>query len=216
MKILALSDKITPFIYSSQVRTWFSDIDLVLGCGDLPYYYLEFVLDALGVPVFFVRGNHDVLVEYSSEARRTHPNGATDLHARHSKYEDLLLAGVEGSHRYREGPFQYSQAGMWRHVFRLLPGLFRNRLVYGRFLDIFVSHAPPAGMHDQDDLPHMGIKAFRWLVDCFQPRIYFHGHIHVIGTQENVYDRLGQTLVINSFGYCEVDTEHTAAVNLSI
>ena len=62
MKILALSDKVVPFIYSSQIRTRFGGTDLVLGCGDLPYYYLEFVLDSMYIPLFFVRGNHYVLV----------------------------------------------------------------------------------------------------------------------------------------------------------
>lgn len=205
MKILALSDKILHFIYSPQVRSRFGDIDLVLGCGDLPYYYLEYVLDALDRPVFFVRGNHDALVEQSREARRSGPNGATDLHTRHVRYGGLLLAGVEGSHRYRPGPFQYSQSGMWRNVFHLLPGMFCNRLLYGRFLDIFVTHAPPLGLHDQDDLPHQGIKAFRWLVDTFQPAYHIHGHVHVIGTQEEIVGRIGQTLVINAFGFREIE-----------
>ena len=208
MKILALSDQVVPFIYSSQIRPRFSEIDLVLGCGDLPYYYLEFVLDSLDIPLFFVRGNHDVLVEHSSEGQRTKPNGATDLHVCHVRYRDLLLAGVEGSRRYREGLFQYTQAGMWWHVFRLVPGLFRNRLVHGRFLDIFITHSPPLGMHDQEDLPHQGIKAFRWLVDSFQPAYYFHGHVHIIGTAENVVGQIGQTTVINSFGFREVEFDN--------
>jgi Icc-related predicted phosphoesterase len=66
---------------------------------------------------------------------------------------------------------------MWRHVFRWL--IFNNRLQ--AFLDIFITHSPPLGMHDQDDLPHQGIKAFRWLVDSFQPAYYFHGHVHILG-----------------------------------
>src|SRR4030067_1631142 len=143
MKILAVSDQVVPFLYSSQIRPRFREIDLVLGCGDLPYYYLEFVLDSLDISLFFVRGNHDVLVEHSSEGQRTKPNGGTDLHVCHVRYRDLLLAGVEGSRRYREGLFQYTQAGMWWHVFRLVPGLFRNRLVHGGFLDIFLTPAPP-------------------------------------------------------------------------
>jgi Icc-related predicted phosphoesterase len=98
---------------------------------------------------------------------------------------------------------------MWWHVFRLVPGLFRNRLVHGRFLDIFITHSPPLGMHDQDDLPHQGIKAFRWLVDSFQPAYYFHGHVHIIGTAENVVGHIGQTTVINSFGFREVEFENS-------
>ena len=54
------------FIYSPQVRGRFEDIDLVLGCGDLPYFYLEYVLTALNVPLFFVRGNHANKVEYGA------------------------------------------------------------------------------------------------------------------------------------------------------
>jgi len=31
----------------------------VLSCGDLPPYYLEFLVTVLDVPLFDVRGNHD-------------------------------------------------------------------------------------------------------------------------------------------------------------
>ena len=54
MKVLSLSDKIVSFIYSPKVRDRFSDVDLVIGCGDLPYYYLEYVLNALDQPLYFV------------------------------------------------------------------------------------------------------------------------------------------------------------------
>ena len=37
----------------------FSEIELILGCGDLPYPYLENLLTFLNVPLFYVPGNHD-------------------------------------------------------------------------------------------------------------------------------------------------------------
>ena len=40
MKVLSLSDKVVSFIYGPQVKCRFKDVDLVIGCGDLPYYYL--------------------------------------------------------------------------------------------------------------------------------------------------------------------------------
>jgi len=205
MKILSLSDQIIPFIYSPQLRLRFKDIDLVIGCGDLPYYYLEYVLTVLNVPLFFVRGNHDKVIEYSPEGQRAAPHGGMDIHRRVCKHEGLLLAGVAGSLRYRPGEFQYTQSEMWNHVFCLVPGMFYNRLKCGRFLDVFVTHAPPAGIHDKPDLPHQGIRAFRWLISVFQPFISLHGHIHIYrpdGIRESI---LGRTQIINSYGFRETE-----------
>lgn len=215
MKVLALSDIIVPFVYSPHIRERFADVDLVVGCGDLAYYYLEYVMDVLGVPLFFVRGNHDKIVEYSVEGQRTAPAGGINLHRRVINHRGLLLAGVEGSLRYRPGPFQYSQAEMWKNVLQLAPALLANRLVHGRFLDIFVTHAPPEGIHDSDDRPHQGIKAFRWLLRVFKPSYHFHGHIHIYRPDTENHSRVGATEVINSFSYKEVDLkwewEHLSA-----
>jgi Icc-related predicted phosphoesterase len=92
---------------------------------------------------------------------------------------------------------------MWKHVFSLVPGLLYNRLVYGRFLDVFVTHAPPAGIHDRDDLTHQGINAFRWLIRVFQPAYHFHGHIHIYRPDEVTETLFGSTRVINTFSYRE-------------
>lgn len=203
MKILSLSDVTLPFIYSPQIRQRFPDVDLVIACGDLPYYYTEYVISALDRPLFYVRGNHDKRVEVSQEGERTGPEGGVDLHRRLVRHEGLLLAGVEGSLRYRPGRFQYSQFEMWWFVLTLAPRLLVNRLRFGRYLDIFVTHAPPAGIHDKTDLPHRGIKAFRWFIQVFQPAIHFHGHIHIYNPETTTETRLGQTRVINTYGYRE-------------
>ena len=117
MKILSLSDIVVTRIYSPQVRVLFQDVDLVLGCGDLPYYYLEFIASMLDVPVYFVRGNHAEVVEYQEAGPRTHPHGTIDLHCMGVNLNGLLFAGIEGSIRYRHGPFQYSQSEMWSMFF---------------------------------------------------------------------------------------------------
>ncbi|MFQ5921532.1 MAG: metallophosphoesterase family protein [Anaerolineales bacterium] len=67
MKILALSDSVDDRIYSTRAHQTYGDIDLVVGCGDLPIYYLEFVADALNKPVLYVRGNHDTEAELRSD-----------------------------------------------------------------------------------------------------------------------------------------------------
>jgi Icc-related predicted phosphoesterase len=211
MKILSISDKIVQFIYSPQVRVRFPYVDLILGCGDLPYHYLEYVLNALDKPLFFVRGNHDQVVENGTAGKHSGPRGGVDLHRAVYYHDGLILAGVEGSLRYREGEFQSSQAQMWWYVLRMAPRLIWNRLFYGRYLDIFVTHAPPAGVHDQDDLPHQGIFAFLWLIKTFQPAYHFHGHVHVYKPGVPIKTRIGRTWVINTYGYCETEMDGDAS-----
>lgn len=207
MKALVVSDVVTPLIYSPQIRQRFSHINLVFGCGDLPYYYQEYIVSLLDVPLYFVRGNHDKEIEYGSGASRRAPGGGIDLHRRVINYRGLLIGGVEGSLRYREGPFQYSQFQMWKHVISLIPMLITNRVLYGRYLDVFVTHAPPIGIHDQDDLTHRGIEAFRWLIKVFKPAIHLHGHIHVIMPNTITVTHVDHTTVINGYGFREIDLD---------
>lgn len=205
MRILSLSDNPVTFIYSPAIRSRFKGVDVIIGCGDLPYYYLEYVLDALEAPVFFVRGNHDKPVEYSTAGERSAPHGAIDLHRRVIRYQEVLIAGVQGSARYKPGPFQYSQGEMWNHVLSLAPRLMLNRLLYGRCLDVFVTHSPPTGVHDADDFPHRGVNAFRWLDTVFQPAVHLHGHIHIYSPDQPAETCLGRTRVVNAFGFREVN-----------
>ena len=208
MKILSISDKIVSFIYSPAVKERFGDVDLVLACGDLPYAYQEYVISLLNVPFYFVRGNHDLEIEYSSGEPRAYPHGGTNLHGKIVHSQGLLLAGVEGSIRYsRRTVFQYTQHQMWEHVLRLVPGLIFNKLVHGRYLDIFVTHAPPRGIHEGQDWAHQGINAFRWLLDTFKPRYHFHGHIHHYRPDTITETQLGPTTVLNTYPYLQTEFE---------
>ncbi|MEX2143023.1 MAG: metallophosphoesterase [Anaerolineales bacterium] len=204
MNVLTLSDEVMEFIYSPTVAERFAHMDLVLGCGDLPYYYLEYLVDTLDKPLFFVRGNHASIVEYSSTGEpRTTPWGAVDLHRRVVNFRGLLLAGFEGSLRYRKGPFMYTQAEMWNMVFAMVPRLLANKARFGRALDVLVTHTPPWQVQDAEDHAHQGFKAFRWLLKVFQPRYHFHGHIHVYAKNNPMHTRFHHTQVINTFGYLE-------------
>jgi predicted phosphodiesterase len=48
MKILAVSDIELGFIYNVQIAQRFKDVDMMISCGDLPYYYLEFMVSYAG------------------------------------------------------------------------------------------------------------------------------------------------------------------------
>ncbi len=208
MKILAVSDIELGFIYNVQIAQRFKDIDMMISCGDLPYYYLEFMVSMLDKPLYFVRGNHASKVESTSAGERTAPWGAEDLHQRVTRVPGgLLMAGIEGSIRYNNGPHQYSQGEMWSMALGLVPRLMINRLRYGRFLDVLVTHAPPWKIHDMEDLPHHGIKAFRWLLQVFKPAYHLHGHIHVYRNDIPTITQFEETQVINCYGYRELTLE---------
>ena len=203
MKLLTVSDIPVSYLYGPQVRQRFTGLDLMISCGDLPHEYLEYLVNCLDVLHYYVHGNHDQKYELTTWGNHLTPMGGIDLHCRVERYRGLLMAGVEGSLRYNDGPFQYSQSEMWMNVFRIVPGMLANRLRYGRYLDLFVTHAPPLGIHDQPDLPHRGLRAFRWLIDVFHPTVHVHGHIHVYRPGETVETQVGSTLVLNTFGFRE-------------
>jgi len=200
MKILSVSDQVDPRIYSERLNERHNDVAFVLSCGDLPYEYLEYIICGLNKPLFFVHGNHDHYKTVEQDETKSAPSGADNLHRKIYREDGFLLAGVEGCINYnRKSKYQYSQGEMWLHVLRLVPGLLFNRLLYGRFLDIFVTHAPPQGIHEGKDWTHQGIKAFRWLIETFKPAYHFHGHIHVYRPDAVTETRIGKTLVINTF-----------------
>lgn len=200
MKILAVSDVVVDWIYSPKMRLVLSETDLAIGCGDLPAYYLEFIVSALDIPVFYVHGNHSLPRE-GENLRGEITDGQIDLHCRMERFKGYTFAGVEGSLRYKEGIYQYSQTLMWLNVFRLIPYLIMNRINTGLYLNVFVSHAPPWGIHDQPDYAHQGIEAFRWLLTHFHPDYHLHGHVHIYRPDAERETIFGKTKVINAFGY---------------
>lgn len=214
MNILSISDTIIPFIYSDEICEKIRGVDLVISCGDLPYYYQEFILKKLHVPLYFVRGNHDQGVEYDSDRERKAPRGGIDLHLRFAHNEDLILAGVKGCIRYNPwGSFQYTQAEVRMHIFRLTPSLLLNRWHYGYAPDIFASHAAPWDIHDKPDWPHPGVKAYRWMIRVFKPKYHFHGHNHIYKTDTIVETQVDDMLVINTYGHRQTELSFSHSIN---
>jgi uncharacterized protein len=197
MKILCLSDQVVSNIYDARMRDRFGDVDVVLSCGDLPYYYMEFIVSLLNVPCFYVHGNHDQ-PEHKSDGRViSSPGGWINVDRRTVECKGLLIGGLEGCLRYKPNvPYQYSDLGMHSRSWQMIPELILNRARHGRFIDILITHAPPRGIHDGPDLPHRGFEVFTHMMDRFRPRYLLHGHKHIYGheTRKTTYH---QTQVIN-------------------
>ncbi len=208
MKTLFISDKVVEHIYSPLVTERYKDVELIIGCGDLPYYYLEFVVSMLNQPLYYVHGNHDPEREYLADGSFvTNPAGGYNLHIQTAQENSLLLAGLEGSIRYKPGKFQYTQQQMWVNALALAPKLLINKLLHGRYLDILVAHSPPYGIHNGEDRIHVGFKSFLWLMRVFKPRYLVHGHRHVYNPTEATETQYQDTLVINIYPYKVLEIE---------
>jgi Icc-related predicted phosphoesterase len=209
MRILAVSDQVEDTLYHSTVRERLGHVDLILGCGDLPYYYLEYLESMFDAPLCYVHGNHDPLVEYSSTAgTKTAPEGGDNIDMRCIQVGGLLVAGLEGCIRYRpDGNHQYTQSEMLFRAMSLLPDLLWNRLRHGRWLDVLVAHSPPLGIHDMPTAAHTGFRAFVSLMRTFKPRYLLHGHRHKNYCGGPAETRYGQTLVLNVHPYRIIETD---------
>lgn len=207
MRILAISDKVVPILYSAAIAQHVGHVDMIVSCGDLPYYYIDYVVSMLNRPAYFVYGNHGREVEYwANNMEVTGPSGAINLHTVHAAEQGVLLAGLEGSMRYNSAPrFQYTDTGMWLNVARLIPGLVQNKLRHGRYLDILVAHSPPLGIHDESDRAHTGFRSFRRFMEWFRPSYLLHGHIHIYRNNTQMQTRYLETEVINVYPYCILD-----------
>ncbi len=208
MKVLAVSDQEVERLYTLAANGHFQGIQIILGCGDLPYPYLEYLLSVLNAPLFYIPGNHDP--EFDSRHSLTYAEGASNLDLKIARFDKMLLAGLGGSIRYRpDGVNQYSQAEAYSRAFRLLSRILLRSLVYRRRLDILISHSPPFGIHDENSGAHQGLKALNFLIRWARPRYHLHGHTHFFRRNlESAVTQVGQTTVMNVFPYKIIEIQH--------
>jgi uncharacterized protein len=205
IQILAVSDQVDPRIHSASLRTRMPDVNLVLGCGDLPARYLEFLADALDQPVYFVLGNHhEELTRKGMSGARYDPMGCIDIggKVRCDPATGLIIAGFPGSPKYsRETEQQYSDREIFMMMVRMAPRLIINRLRSGRWLDVLISHAPPRHINDREDVPHRGFRSLRAFLRWFKPAVHLHGHIHIYDRNEAVEKPYAHSTIINVYPY---------------
>lgn len=190
MKILCVSDTVMQQMENAaHLRRRYHDVELLVSCGDMPAAYLEFITSVLNIPLFYVRGNHDTGYE-------ERPPGGINLHRHFEEYKGITFYGIEGSLKYNNSPIQYSQTDMSTMVLESAAPMLLRRL-QGKSIDVFVTHAPARGIHDQPDLPHRGIDAFLRFMDWYHPRYMVHGHVHTYDRRDIVETQYGSTCVMN-------------------
>lgn len=208
VRVLAIADEVDHSLVGERLARMRPD--LVVSAGDLPWDYIETVASAVDVPVVFVPGNHDPEVSNSKVSRAglhldagmpcptPRPVGAVNADGVVVEAAGLRIAGLGGCVRYRQGPNMYSQREYHLRA-RRLSWRARGGWSPARRLpsiDILLTHAPPLGLGDEDDGPHVGIAALHGLLDRLRPTWLLHGHIHPHG-QPRPDRQVGATTIRN-------------------
>lgn len=197
MRILAIADQESSYLWDHFEKSKLEGIDLIISCGDLNPNYLSFLATFTSAPVLYVHGNHD------ERYNQTPPEGCICIEDKIYVHQGIRILGLGGSMRYKPGECQYTERQMKARVNKLKLQLLRRR-----GFDILVTHAPAYQLNDGMDLPHQGFRAFLTLLDRYRPKFFLHGHVHMsYGRRHKRYDKYQDTHVINVYERCVFDYE---------
>lgn len=121
------------------------------------------------------------------------------------KKTPLLITGASGSIRYNNGMNQYTDTQMFIKLLLMIPKLLINKILYGRYVDIFLAHATPRKVHDLEDNCHKGFSCYNWFIKKFKPVYFVHGHIHLYDSRAERVTEYEGTKVVNAFGYTVIE-----------
>ena len=195
MKILAIADEESKYLWDYFDKSKIEGIDLIISCGDLNPHYLSFLVTLSSVPVLYVHGNHDGKYE------NIPPEGCTCIDDEIYVHNGVRILGLGGSMRYKPGPHQYTEWQMRYRIRKLGFKLWRHK-----GFDILVTHAPAYQVNDLPDLPHRGFAAFLPLLDKYRPKFFLHGHVHANYARGfKRTDTYGETTVVNAYEFYVVE-----------
>lgn len=200
MRLLCISDREDSVLYGPTLNAYAEGAEAVISCGDLPFDYLEYIVTFLGVPLYYVLGNHDPDVESSD-----YPGGCIPLDGKVVDIGRVVVAGLSGSVNYSNGANQYTERQMRRKSRALSTRITAGALLGRPKPTIFVSHSPPYGVGDGTDFAHRGFKSFLPLMDRHRPGLWLHGHVHLYGARQTRLRRHGETKVINVYSNHFID-----------
>jgi hypothetical protein len=216
VRVLAVSDVVEEGLLADlgPVR----GTELIFACGDLPFDYLDYLMNALDAPLVFVPGNHDpdlsgyrmsragLTLRAGMPVRAPWPDGALNAEGRIVDVAGLRMAGLGGCRRYGSGPNQYSDRQQARRARSLARRARLGQARDGRRVDVLLTHAPPRGVGDGADPAHQGFVALNTLIARLRPVVVLHGHVHpAAGADQDL--RLGETIVRNVTGRHLLDIE---------
>ncbi|MGI6577277.1 MAG: metallophosphoesterase family protein [Eubacteriales bacterium] len=193
MKILLVSDEESSYIWDYFDPERFKGVELIISCGDLDATYLSFLATMIPAEVLYVHGNHD------KKYLKKPPEGCTSIDDKIFVYKGIRFFGLGGSRslHIREGEFQYTERQMRSRIRKRKWDLMKHK-----GFDVLVTHSPAHGLGDMPGTFHEGFQVFRNLLDNYQPRYHFFGHVHkrYCSKKEEII-QYGRTTLINACGY---------------
>lgn len=191
MKILAVSDQESKYIWEHFDKEKFKDIDLVISCGDLKKEYMSFLVTMVNKPLFYVPGNHDV------NFLKDPPLGCDSIDGELIVYKGIRIGGLGGSHLYSNQDYQYSYSQMKIRAKKL-----EKKIKKKNGIDVLVSHAPACGVGDGQDMCHRGFPSFNYILDKYSPKLFLHGHQHLnYNSDARRLTKYKDTKIINAYEY---------------
>lgn len=200
MKLLIVSDHEEKALWDYYHKDRVKGVDLMISLGDLKADYLEFLVTMVNKPLLYIPGNHDT--QYVVKP----PEGCDLIDGDVYDFRGLRILGLGGCMRYKDGPYQYTEAQMARRIRKLAPKI----TLMGGF-DVLVTHAPAKGFGDLQDLPHNGFSCFNELTEKWNPKYHFYGHVHreYVGGKPVDFTAPCGTRIFNCSGYRIVEIDES-------
>ena len=184
MKTLVLADR-RPKI--DLVQTIYDEnIELVISLGDFAREDLLPLEQIKHIPKIGVYGNH-CSGNYMDEI------GILNLHSATWQFGGKTFAGLQGCVRYKSNPqaIMYTQEEAWQ-ILANYPQV-----------DIFITHCPPRGINDEEEIAHQGFDTLLDYIDKKPPKVLLHGHTYP--DEETMIRQHGQTRIEYVSGYRIID-----------
>jgi Icc-related predicted phosphoesterase len=159
-----------------------NNIELIITLGDLVREELLPLKDIARTPKIGVYGNHDSGT-YMPEL------GIWNMHLKTWDFGGLKFGGFQGCVRYKDNPdaIMYTQ----EQAEQMMAGF--------PLVDVFISHCPPRGINDEEEVAHQGFNALRSYIDQTPPKVWLHGHTYP--TPEGLVTHYGPTKIEYVFRY---------------
>jgi len=174
MNILAIADRRPKIDIIEVVRS--NKIELIITLGDLTREDILPLEQITDIPKIGVYGNHD------SGSYMT-GLGIWDMHLKIWDFNGLKFGGFQGCVRYKDNPDAIMCTQ--EEAQKLMQGF--------PAVDVFITHCPPRGINDEEEVAHQGFNALREYIDREQPKVLLHGHTYP--TDENIIKRSGITRI---------------------
>lgn len=180
MKALIIADRNPHINIVEVVQT--NNVELVITLGDLTREDILALQQLTTIPKIGVYGNHDSGT-YMPEL------GIMDMHLKTWSFQGVTYGGFQGCVRYKENPdaIMYTQEQARQMIAGFPP------------VDIFISHCPPRGINDEEEVAHQGFIGLREYIDQKAPKIWLHGHTYP--TEQSLVTQHGSTKIEYVFGY---------------